>query len=150
MHVTNPENKCVEYKISSSYGILKVHLTFLKVQQLSFQYNVKVQNISQIMRNDECGCINIKFSGRNIVYSYNVQVEKYEIVLGEKYEIVTKEILGAPAISRWRLVHWTALNEIATKLQFTTIYFSTTLWEHWIEVYLKGEGSVFEGVVGEK
>ena len=105
MHVTNPENKCVEYKISPSYGILKVDLTFLKVQQLSFQYNVKVQNISQIMRNDECGWRNIKFSGRNIVYSYNVQVEKYEIVLGEKYEIVTKEILGAPAISRWRLVH---------------------------------------------
>ena len=83
MPVTNPENKCVEYKISSSYGILKVDLTFLKVQQLSFQYNVKVQNISQIMRNDECGWRNMKFLVRNIVYSYNVQVEKYEIVTKE-------------------------------------------------------------------
>ena len=53
MHVTNPENKCVEYKISSSYGILKVDLTFLKVQQLSFQCNVKVQNISQIIMYEE-------------------------------------------------------------------------------------------------
>ena len=49
-----------------------------------------------------------------------VQVKKYEIVLGEKYEIVKKEILRAPAIFRWHLVHWTAKNEIGTKLKFTT------------------------------
>ena len=75
-------------------------------------------------------------------------MKKYEIVLGEKYEIVKKEILRAPAIFRWRLVHWTAAqNEIGKKTEIHYIAIalqniSAPHWTHWIELYLKGKRSL--------